>query len=196
GRKPTHGATPRLAACGAAAAKCRGERGSFYRVSPCGGKQNAGYDGRLPQSITAASFVRRARRAIAQPSCRHAGRERDDEPPRGRLEPAIACPLRMHQLLEAAVSHTLAIEQWPVTAHDLLDSRVGHDLLISLISVFTGFKDDPRKDHGFVRARLSELRKRNHAFTNQVITDAFPVIEGAVFFPDPRRLLGRPSIVV
>src|SRR5262249_41112088 len=106
-----------------------------------------------------------------------------------RLEPAIACPLRMHQLLEATVSHTLVIEQWPVTAHDLLDSRVGHDLLICLISVFTGFKDDPCKDHGFVRARLSELRKRNHAFTNQVITDAFPVIESAAFFPDPRRLL-------
>src|SRR5262245_35681989 len=46
-----------------------------------------------------------------------------------RLEPAIACPLRMHQFLEATVSHSLVIEQWPVTANDLLDARVGHDLL-------------------------------------------------------------------
>lgn len=102
----------------------------------------------------------------------------------------------MHQFLEAAVSHALEIEQRLIKIHHLLKSGISHDLLVGPVSMFTRFKNRPRKDHGFIGMRLDELRKRGVALIIrlQVIADALPVIECAVFFPNQRRLLGDPPI--
>ncbi len=51
----------------------------------------------------------------------------------------------------------------------------------------------PRKYHGFIGTCLDELWRRGVALLIrlQVIADALPVIECAVFFPIQRRLLGQ-----
>src|SRR6202008_3926665 len=95
-------------------------------------------------------------------------------PPVRRLQPTIACPLRIPQFLEATVGHSLVVEDRLIAVHHLCDSGIWHDLLVGPVSMFPRFKHHPGEDHGFIWPRLGEVSKRDHVLRIQVVTGAFP----------------------
>ena len=91
--------------------------------------------------------------------------------------------------LEPAVGHALAVKGHRALLRHAGQTRVRHDLGVDFVAMFARLEDDPCKDHRLVKFTFNDTRERHLILYIQVIANAFPILEGAVFPPDLARLL-------
>ena len=89
---------------------------------------------------------------------------------------------------ESAVSHPLEIKGRIGRITHLLDSKIGHYFRVDLVAGLTGLENDPGEKHRLIRFRPGQVGERHLICHLEVIANAFPKFQSAVFLPYPAGL--------